>query len=72
MAITTELRFDTVGLLYVGPVKDMCYADRPDTIDGLKGNIREAIGELQMHTIDYVLKNGTDRVGYCRPAEAAI
>ena len=26
-------------------VKGKCYADRPDTIDALKDNIREAIGE---------------------------
>ena len=34
-------------------------------IDALKNNIREAIGEIQLHTIDNVLKNWTDRVGYC-------
>ena len=28
-------------------VKDMCYADNPETIDALKDNIREAIGEVQ-------------------------
>ena len=48
-----------------GAVKDRCYADKPETIDALKGNIREAIGEIQLHTIDSVLKNWTDRVGYC-------
>ena len=31
----------------------------------LKDNIREAIDEIQLHTIDNVLKNWTDRVGYC-------
>ena len=36
-------------------VKDKCQAD----------NIREAIGEIQLHTIDNVLKNWTDHVGYC-------
>ena len=46
-------------------VKVKCYADKPDTIDALKDNIREAIGEIQLHTIDNVLKNCTDRVGYC-------
>ena len=45
--------------------KDKCYADKPETIDALKDNIREAIGEIQLHTIDNVLKNWTDRVGYC-------
>ena len=56
---------DTVGLLFVGCRKDKCYTDKPEIIDVLKDNIREAIGEIQMHTIDKVLKDWTDRVGYC-------
>ena len=48
-----------------GAVKDKCYADKPETIDALKDNILEAIGEIQLHTIDDMLKNWTDRVGYC-------
>ena len=44
-----------------GTVKDKCYADKPETIDALKDNI----SEKQLHTIDNVLKNWTDRVGYC-------
>ena len=40
----------------------MCHADKPETIDALKDNISEAIGEIQLHKIDYVLKNLTDRV----------
>ena len=46
-------------------VKDKCYADKSQTIDALKNNIREAVGEIKLHTIDNVLKNWTDRVGYC-------
>ena len=46
-------------------VIDKCYADKPGTIDALKGNIREAIGKIQLHTIDNMLKNWTDHVGYC-------
>ena len=46
-----------------GAVKYKCYADKPETISALKDNIREAIGELQLHTIDSTLKNSTDRVG---------
>ena len=38
-----------------GTVKDKCYADKP--LDALKNNIREAINEIQLHTIDNVLKN---------------
>ena len=47
------------------PVKDKCYADKPDTIDALKDNIHEASGEMKQHTVDNVLNNWTDRVGYC-------
>ena len=43
--------------------KDKCYADKPETIDALNDNIRDAIGEIQLHTIDNVLKNLTDSVG---------
>ena len=45
-----------------GAVKDKCYADKPETIDALKDNIREAIGEIQLDKIDNVLKNWTDRM----------
>ena len=38
-------------------VKDKCYADKRETIDTLKDNIRKAIGEIQLHTINNVLKN---------------
>ena len=48
-----------------GAVKDKCFADKPETTDNLKDNIRETIGEIQLHTIDNVLKNWTDHVGYC-------
>ena len=44
-----------------GAVKDKCYADKPETIEALK----ETIETIQLHTIDNVLKNFTDRVGYC-------
>ena len=36
-----------------GGVKDKCYAGKPE------------ICEIQLNTIDNVLKNWTDRVGYC-------
>ena len=54
-----------------GAVKDKSYADKPETIDALKDNIREAIGEIQLHTIDNVLKNCTDRVGYCMASQGS-
>ena len=38
-------------------VKGKCYADKPETTDALKDNIREAMGGIKLHTIDNVLKN---------------
>ena len=40
-----------------GAIEDKCYADKSETIDALKDNIRKAIGEIHLHTIDNVLKN---------------
>ena len=37
----------------------------PETMGALNDNIREAISEIQLHTIDNVLENYSDRVGYC-------
>ena len=48
-----------------GAVKDKCYTDKPEAIDALKDNIREAISEIQLQTIDNVLKNWTNRISYC-------
>ena len=42
------------------------------TIDALTDNIREAIGKIQLHTIDNMLKNWTVREGTAWPAEPAI
>ena len=47
-----------------GVEKDKCYAYKSETIDALKDSIRAAKGEIQLRTIDNVLKNWTDRVGY--------
>ena len=48
-----------------GAVKDKCYAEKTETIDSSKNNIRKAIGVIQLHTIDTVFKNWTDHVGCC-------
>ena len=47
-----------------GAVKDNCYADKPEAIDALKDNVREAIVGTQLHIVDNVLKNWTDRVDH--------
>ena len=51
-------------------VKDKCYADKPETIDVLKDNIREAIGKIQLDTIDNVLKNWTE-LDYCMASQGS-
>ena len=48
-----------------GAVQNKSYANKPETIDALKDNIKEAIGKIQLHTFDNMLKNWIDRVGYC-------
>ena len=54
---TSELQFDTVGLLFVGWRQRQLLRLQARHNDALKDNIREAIGELQLYTIDNVLKN---------------
>ena len=58
-----------LGYYLWAAVKDNCDADKPETIDAFRHNIREAIGKIQLHTIDNVLKNWIDREGYCIPFE---
>ena len=40
-----------------GAVKEKCCADKSETNDAFMNNIREAIGEIQLHMIDNGLKN---------------
>ena len=51
--------YDLTSLNYYlwGAVKDKCYADKPETIDALKDNIHKAISEIQLYTMDNLLKN---------------
>ena len=53
--------YDLTALDYYlqGAVKDKCYADKPETIDASKDNIREDIGEIKLQKIGNVLKNWT-------------
>ena len=44
-----------VLLIYLwSGVKDKCYADKSKAIDALKENIREVIGEIELHTIVFL------------------
>ena len=54
-------------------VKGKCDADKPETIDTLKDNIHEGIGEIQLHTIENVLKNWTAlKIGYCMASRGSL
>ena len=59
---------DLTPLLYYlwDAVKDNGYPDKPERIDTLKDNFREAIGEIQLHTID----NDLDLDRSCRPRQS--
>ena len=61
-ALFLKIALSAAELMYYlwSAVKDKCYADKPETIEALKYNIRKAIGEIQLHTIDNVLKNWTE------------
>ena len=65
---------DLTPLVYYlwGAVKDKCYTDKPEPINALKDNIHEAIGEIQLHTIDNMRKNWLGRVGYCMASRGSL
>ena len=50
---------------YLTPLDFYLWGAGKDKYCALKDSIREAIGDIQLHTIHNVLKNFTERVGYC-------
>jgi len=52
-----------------GTIKNECYANQPETIQELKHEIKVAIDEIRVHTVENVLKNWVDRMGYCAAVE---
>ena len=49
-----------------GAVKDKCYTNYPETIEALKHEIEVAIRGIETQTIDNVLANSVDRMGYSK------
>ena len=47
-------------------VKDKCYANHPEMIEALKYEIEVAIHGIEAQTIENVLKNWVERMGYCK------
>ena len=54
-----------------GAVKDKCYVNHPETIEALKREIEVAIHGINAHTIENVLKNLVDRMGYCNASRGS-
>lgn len=54
-----------------GAVKDKCYVNHPETIEALKQEIEVAIHEIEAQTIENVLKNWVDRMGYCKASRGS-
>ena len=66
LKIAELMSFSNLG----AAIKDKCYAYKSETIDTLADNIPEDIGGIHLNTIDNVLRNSTDRVGYCMASRA--
>ena len=52
-------------------VENKCYANNPETIEALKHEIEVAIYGIEAQTIENVLKNWVDRMGYCKASRGS-
>lgn len=56
------LRFNTVELFLRAYVKSHVYADKPETIDPLEGNIRRIIADIRPRLLQKVVENWSSRL----------
>ena len=54
-----------------GAVKDKCYANHPETFEALKHEIEVAIHGIDAQTIENVMKNWVDRMGYYKASRCS-
>ena len=54
-----------------GAVKDKYYMNHPEIIEALKQEIEVSINEIEAQTIENVLKNWVDRMGYCKASRGS-
>ena len=54
-----------------GAVEDKCYTNHPEMIEALKHEIKVAIHGIKAQTIENVLKNWVDRMGYCKASRGS-
>ncbi|GFY05042.1 putative LOC100569746 [Trichonephila clavipes] len=50
----------------LGYVKSLVYADKPQTLDHLKDNIRRVIADIRPQMLEKVIENWTSRLDYIR------
>ncbi|GFW24461.1 putative DD41D transposase [Trichonephila clavipes] len=54
-----------------GYVKSLLYADKPQTLDHLKDNIRRVIAEIRPQMLQKVIENWTSRLDYIRASRGS-
>ena len=56
------MRFNIVRLFLWDYVKSLCYANKPQTINGLQDNIERVIAEIQPDLCERVIGNWVQRI----------
>ncbi|GFV32840.1 putative DD41D transposase [Trichonephila clavipes] len=54
-----------------GYVKSLVYADKPQTLDHLEGNIRRVIADIRQQMLEKVIENMTSRLDYIRASRGS-
>ncbi|GFT66228.1 transposable element Tc3 transposase [Trichonephila clavipes] len=54
-----------------GYVKLLVYADKPQTLDNLEGNIRRVIADIRPQMLEKVIENWTSRLDYIRASRGS-
>ncbi|GFV16653.1 uncharacterized protein TNCV_4418401 [Trichonephila clavipes] len=54
-----------------GYVKSLVYADKPQTLDHLKDNIRRVIADIRPQMLEKVIENWTSRLDYIRASHGS-
>ncbi|GFW14721.1 DUF4817 domain-containing protein [Trichonephila clavipes] len=54
-----------------GYVKSLVYADKPQTLDHLEGNISRVIADIRPQMLDKVIEIWTSRLGYIRASRGS-
>ncbi|GFW70803.1 heat shock 70kDa protein 8 [Trichonephila clavipes] len=55
-----------------GYVKSLVYADKPQTLDHLEGNIRRVIADIRPQMLEKVIENWTSRLDFIRASRGSL